>query len=489
MAKDLEYRLLVIPIDFRLWLRTKGLKILVGIIVSVVVVAGIVGVNHLLVIISQRKADEFIDTGGQALANLRYGEALTCYLQALDYDPSRYEAYMSIAHIYRVKNEFEQAEQILLQGLKGVDEIEDVNFNLGDLALEVRDYQAAVEYFLGANQDQLDVKRKLVETYLQLGEINKAKEKIEEMLDLDDQDAWVHYYQALIESLDKLEKGLSEVSLAKDLSLGKSSIPINDRSTRLKTNLENAQQAETAPYQSTLLGFALLQEGYPRLALITLEEVVKEKPEYRDAQALLGAVYLELKEYPSAETSLKKSVEIDPNYAYGYYLLGQCYSQTSKGELAKEFFQTAIIHDSSQLSYFDAYLSFLNEQDDYSTVETVLNQIVGSDNYGDSQKEKYETQLAYLYLDQLGKLQEGMQLAQKYKGTEVYAWALYKNEQPEAALAVIEGLLKERSVTWLYYRQGKIQTELGQIAEARESFDRALDLDTEGEVTNLINQK
>jgi tetratricopeptide (TPR) repeat protein len=94
----------------------------------------------------------------------------------------------------------------------------------------------------------------------------------------------------------------------------------------------------------------------------------------------------------------------------------------------------------------------------------------------------YNRELAYFYADHERKLPEALDLARKelevrrdVYAYDLLAWALYKNNQPEAALvAMTEALKLGTKDARLLFHAGMIHHRLGERAEARDYLRRAL---------------
>ncbi|OQX50967.1 hypothetical protein B5M47_02530 [candidate division CPR3 bacterium 4484_211] len=474
------------------WLQQNGGRLLASLGGIALLIIILVSIRQGLLHLTRRRTSELLNQAQSALNAKEYSKAVSLYKLTLDYNPNLLPAYQKMAEIYLLKNKYSEAENILLKGLcylKDPAEKAHLNLNLGKVAMAAHNYSAAAIYFSQADLNLAENKLFLAKAYLKEGEISKAKEILEEFPQTDDKPACIYYYKALASILTNLNSSLSFIFLSHEKSIEQSDSACSTTSTRLKNNIEEALSRNNELDKKTFAAYALLQEDYPNLATKILKEVTLENPEYRDAQALLGAAFLSLQDYENAKTPLKKSVEIDPNYAYGHYLLGQLYSQTNNNESAQQEFQAALNLAPDKLSYYDAYLEFLEKQKAYPDMENTLKQLTAREELSAAQRKSYEIKLIYLYLDHLSNAQKGLDLAQKYQDSEVYAWALYKNKQSNNALEIIQTLLEKSPTAWLYYHQGVILKSLGRTTAAQESFQRAVDLDLDGQITKLCDNE
>lgn len=55
--------------------------------------------------------------------------------------------------------------------------------------------------------------------------------------------------------------------------------------------------------------------------------VIKDDPNYPQAHAMLGRLYFNERQFPLAESELRKAISLQPEYAYAYFVLGKLYVQ------------------------------------------------------------------------------------------------------------------------------------------------------------------
>ncbi|HEX8872343.1 MAG TPA: tetratricopeptide repeat protein [Candidatus Acidoferrum sp.] len=77
-------------------------------------------------------------------------------------------------------------------------------------------------------------------------------------------------------------------------------------------------------------GVASLQENQPDAAAKYFQKAVKLYGGYAEAYRMLGEIYLEQRDLPKAEASLKRSIELEPKLAAAYIDLGALRNQTKE---------------------------------------------------------------------------------------------------------------------------------------------------------------
>lgn len=201
---------------------------------------------------------------------------------------------------------------------------------LGDVAYTLGSFSDARAYYYKANQKDPEVLVKIAKTKLQSASVSfaMAEELCQKVLTIDPNFAEAYYVLALSAAgqMD-LERATEQLALG--------------RLSNLSDLLQKASQQENPLYKKTLVAHTLLQENFPFLAQPLLQQVLSEKPDYRDARVLLGASFLKMGEYEKALTELEAAAEIDSIYVQTFELLGKTYQALGNQEKAKENLERA----------------------------------------------------------------------------------------------------------------------------------------------------
>ncbi len=206
---------------------------------------------------------------------------------------------------------------------------------LGDVAYEVLALSDARAYYYKADQKDPKVLVKIAKTKLQSTSISftAAEELCQKALAINPDYSEAHYVLAL--------SAAGQMDLERALGNLTGVTPVSKQGLPFMTTIQKAQEQENELYKKTIVAHMLLQEDFPFLAQPLLQQVLSEKPDYRDAQVLLGASYLKMGEYEKSLTELNIAAEIDPVYAETFELLGKTYQGLSNEEKAKENFDRA----------------------------------------------------------------------------------------------------------------------------------------------------
>jgi tetratricopeptide (TPR) repeat protein len=195
----------------------------------------------------------------------------------------------------------------------------------------------------------------------------------------------------------------------------------------------------------------------------------------------LGNEHLARGDLATAESHYLKSLETFPGYYRAFAGLAQVRAAQRRDPEAIALYQKAMAvvplpEYASALGDVHSRKGHADEaQKQYDLVEYIgyLNTL---------NKVLYNRELAYYYADHDRKLPEALALARKelevrrdVYAYDLMAWALYKNNQPEAALAAMTEALKLGTKdARLFFHAGMIHHRLGERAKARDFLRRAL---------------
>jgi tetratricopeptide (TPR) repeat protein len=211
-------------------------------------------------------------------------------------------------------------------------------------------------------------------------------------------------------------------------------------------------QAQARPAES--LAWARWQLGNEHLARGDLSAAeshyltsLETFPGYYRASAGLAQVRAAQRRYPEAIALYQQAMAVVPLPEYAS-ALGDVYAKQGQADEAQKQYDLV------------EYIGHLN------TMNKVL----------------YNRELAYFYADHDRKLSEALELARKelevrrdVYAYDLLAWALYKNNQPEEALAAMTEALKLGTKdARLLFHAGMIHHRLGERAKARDYLRRAL---------------
>lgn len=132
-----------------------------------------------------------------------------------------------------------------------------------------------------------------------------------------------------------------------------------------------------------------LRNGKAKDADLLYSKVLETHPDDAVAMAGLGRARYEQKDYPGAETLLKKALAATPESAETYAVLGEMYALTERPAESAEAYAQAVKLDPENPAYGLSYGRVLNRLERYDTAEAVLHevaeidpQVIGPDKVG-----------------------------------------------------------------------------------------------------------
>jgi Flp pilus assembly protein TadD len=102
-----------------------------------------------------------------------------------------------------------------------------------------------------------------------------------------------------------------------------------------------ASVSDAHVYELFTTGRMHLTDGDPRNAIAPLEEARDLEPDKGSIREALGTAYLRTRRYRDAEAELVVAVELAPNDAYAYFLLGRAQERLGQIALARGSYKMA----------------------------------------------------------------------------------------------------------------------------------------------------
>jgi tetratricopeptide (TPR) repeat protein len=452
---------------------------------------------------------DFISKASEYLEDKQYSKALEQYKLAINADPSNTQAYLKAADIYILKSDNNSAIELLKNGESTVTNADLVHHKIGELLLENNDIEGALEYFEKANsenpnnwQNAID----LVKVHSYYSDKKESSLDILRKISTDDKDGygWKNYYLSLL-SIDEIDNVISYLEDASD-----------NTSPELKTIIDNflevakklKSDTEDIVQNNTLLAYEMIRaELYP-YAIPLLETVISENDEYYAAHMYMGICYLNMNDLDKAQEKLATATTVAPDQIQTWVFLAQVYTMQNNQKDAIEAFEEALNLDKTdeevRLDYARTLIKFGLFRQARLEYQELIDLNAESD---------YRIEVALIDLDHLEEYSEGLNVIKEVvedwegfqtasdsvqsRALDTLGWAFQKNEQKDEALKYLKQALEiDPYLASAYYHLGVIYVEINDYAEASINFERAIDLDLDGdtgskatnELENLNNE-
>lgn len=211
-------------------------------------------------------SENYRSRGNQFLAEGKLAEAVACYQQAIQIDPSFPEGYLNLGFALKAQKRYEEAERALKQALLLNPKLEDAHYLIGAIAQHQGKLNVAIESFntaLALKPDFEIVYCDLCHALFQSGKIGMAKRVIENALTLNPNRAEFHCDQG---NLFYHEKQLDQA-----IACYQTALLLKPDSSHIHTNMGNV----------------LMKMGNIEAAIDSYEKVLALDPNTIEAESCL----------------------------------------------------------------------------------------------------------------------------------------------------------------------------------------------------------
>ena len=266
--------------------------------------------------------------------------ALIQYKAIVEADPSDAQSYQRIAEIYRRNGKYDEALESLKKASTVVPDSLELKYNIAVIEEAQGKYDDAItiltqllqktehangEYDTSEKNNRAVFLERLGTVYREANKPQLAIDTFHRMFDLGDENA-IRGYQQVVETYRDQKQWQMATTVAEEAS---KKYP-NDRSLQM---VAASQQADM---------------GNPGPAVEQVKAMLKGNADDREVYIALAQMYSRLKDWPQAEASINKALELstkpeDKNYAN--FVAGSIYERQKKYELAEEYFRKVLADD------------------------------------------------------------------------------------------------------------------------------------------------
>ncbi|NWF72501.1 MAG: tetratricopeptide repeat protein [Nitrospirae bacterium] len=230
------------------------------------------------------------------------------------------------------------------------------------------------------------------------------------------------------------------------------------------------------------LGFLYEESKDTKKAIETYTFNIQLEPSYFEGQLHLGLLYYRLKQYPEAITHLTQARRINPKQPETHIVLGLIYLQKEQFDDAAKVLEEGINQNPKSADLYFNLGTVYDKLNRFDDVERVMETAIKLDpHHADALN-----YLGYSYAERGVKIDQALSLTKRAVGLkpsngyyiDSLAWALFKSGMFTEALTEMKravALAGDDPV--LYEHLGDIYAKQRNLAEAREAWLRALELD------------
>ena len=224
-----------------------------------------------------------------------------------------------------------------------------------------------------------------------------------------------------------------------------------------------------------------------------VQQQIGQNPKTAALQLLLANVLVARGDTNQAESALLKAIELQPDSQQPYLMLAQLYTAANQNQKALADLQAALAKNPKDLTALLLMGTTYNAEKNYKDARDAYEKLLAM-----APKNGVAlNNLAYLYAENLDQLDKGYQLARQAHDlapadpavADTLGWILYRKGQYSSAVSLLrESAAKLYAVPEVQFHLGMTCYMMGEEANARTAFQRALQLKGDLPETNECNQ-
>ncbi len=363
--------------------------------------------------------------------------------------------------------------------------------NLAKAYLALRDYEKArvnLETLLFLEPENPEARFRMAQIYIRQNRLAEAETAIQALKSEGRESFELDYEAALI---FLMTQRFEEAKQSLEQAQAKSPSPeLQEKLEKFLTAFQEFEFAEAAEplYLNELLARALNQTKDYELALFKLKEILRTRPDLRDAWILLGFSYLNLQEHYFALTAFERAYELDSEWPATQYFLGLTYLELGKSNEAATYFQYALKNQfeprAAVLSKLaDLYLEMNDQQAAVQAYKEILELNQNDINAF--------VRPMWIYLELLQTPAEALALAKNAArlfpdhpmAYNLLGWAEAENGQDEQAEKDLKKAIElDPTLAAAHFNLGKLYERRQSTPSALASFKTAYELDPNGSI-------
>lgn len=478
------------------------------ILLVIITVCGIAGTAYYLNSRNETNsvpAAEYASLAEQFLEKKEYSKALEQYKLAINADPSDTNSYIAAADIYLLKSKDQEALDLLINGEYSVASPDRLHYQIGSIFFARKDFESAKNYFQKAqneNHDNWENVVALVKTNSYFEDRQVSSKDALGQISSSEGDGFIYknYYLALL-STDNPQSAQQFIA---NIDITKVADPtlqaVLERMTKAYEKI--ISDPDNLVQNNTLIAYELIQAELYKTALPLLETVIVENDEYYAAYMYSGVCYMKMDNYEEAQKQFETATTVDPEEIQPWVFLAQVYSHQNNQKSAIDAYERALTIDRIDETVRYDFAKTLKQFGLYQQASLEYIELI---ELASANVNKYKMELAFLYIDQLDKVSEGLEMIKsiteewsdfknattEFQGEalDTLGWAYLKNDEKDQALKYLE---QARDIypylASTYYHLGMLYKSIDSVSEATLAFERAIDLDLKGDISSQASR-
>ena len=413
--------------------------------------------------------------------------------------PLSYEERMQKGDYYREKgfwtyaaNEYAKASKLAPKSVAPYLRLTQANFELGDYDKA----RADVEQILELEPANTEAEFYLMLINIKESQFDKAESIISTLESSGITDPRLTFYKALIQiALGNHTAGKAFLlDVKKNPALGPELKVKVDKMLAGYNEYEFSQGAEDL-YLGELLSRGLNEINEYELAIYKLKTILKTRTDLRDAWNLLGFAYLNLNNTLFAVSAFEQAYKLDPQLPATQYFLGITYYELGRKDDALVYLNYALSNGFEpkivlERKLADLYLDKGDYQKSVETYEKILKE--------NKQDINAFVRPIWIYLDFLNEPDKALKLGELAVVTfpenamayNLLGWSqIGTGNTVEAEKNLLKSIEMDSTQAAPYYNLGKLYEATKEINKAKDAYQKAYELDQNGSIGNLAAKR
>jgi tetratricopeptide (TPR) repeat protein len=414
-----------------------------------------------------------------------YTRALDLYGELAALRPFSATPHARMGQIYVAQGRWVEAQASFVLAAQLDAEDTEALRGLAEVAYHNHDPIVAIQLWTDAlAEDPCDAQTRsnLGRTFVDLARFDLAEQQLQRAILCDSHHQWSHYLLGLIAAGDGDPRALEWLRIAAD---GEDQALATNAREALEVLAEPTDRRDGASPDGSLAA-AYLMYDLPSLAIRELQRILEIYPSNQTARAYLGYALLSSGERDQAQQELRQASHSDPKNPVVLYFLGLVHRSQGYLRAAIWDFKRSLQLDPSNAAAYAQIADACTEIGQYGAAEEWYRAAVAVA----PGEPGFQLLLAQFQVDVVPKAGAGLEAAEQAVALnpnnplaqDLLGWAYYLAGDPYKARETLESSLSlDSGFARAYYHLGVVCSELGDAKTGQWAYQRAIDLDSEGE--------
>jgi tetratricopeptide (TPR) repeat protein len=421
-----------------------------------------------------------------------YGESVETYRRLAALRPKWSEPHSAIGEIFSAQGRWSEAEAEFSVARRLQPSDARAVYGLGLVAHSQGDEKTAADLWtVSVALDPFDTRARcsLARLHIEASYFELAQRELQRVLVLEGDHQEANYLLGLLVAADSDALAAEYLRIAVQGENPALSTDAQEVLNLVDTGTQRSEADRQGP-----LAMAYLRKGLPSLAVRQLEQLLVSEPTNETARAYLGYALLSSGQAQRGLETLRSVTKDDPKNPLGHYFLGLLHRSQGYLPTALWDFRRSLRLDSSNPAAYAEIADTLRRSGEYAAAEEWYEAAcaVAPEEPG------FWMLLAQFHVDVVPNAEQGLAAASKAASLspsdslahDLLGWARYFSGDLAGARSALErAVYLDPEFARAYYHLGVVYSELDEVESALQAYQRAVDLDDQGEYRAKARQE